>query len=280
MEGMESASMNRVQAYIVPPTQRTPMSTPLSVQLYSLREQTANGNHVAVLKQLADTGFIGVEAAGFYGMRPAEFRSVVNSLGMVVSATHGGLPKPEEFNQAIDTTKDLGTPYYVCAYTPKERWATADSIKKIAAEIEAARAAMAKHGIVFCYHNHEFEFERIGGRLATEILIEAVPALNLEIDTYWAANFAKEDPVKMVAQFKNRAIHLHLKDGPLLPGKNMTAAGQGKQKFNEIVAAADPAVLKWVVVELDSCDTDMTKAVLDSYAYLVSKGYALGNKKP
>ncbi len=256
------------------------MSTPLSVQLYSLREQTANGNHVAVLKQLADTGFIGVEAAGFYGMRPAEFRSVVNSLGMVVSASHGGLPKPEEFNQAIDTTKDLGTPYYVCAYTPKERWATADSIKKIGAEIEVARAAMAKHGIVFCYHNHEFEFERIGGRLATEILIEAVPALNLEIDTYWAANFAKEDPAKMVAQFKNRAIHLHLKDGPLLPGKNMTAAGQGKQKFNEIVAAADPAVLKWVVVELDSCDTDMTKAVLDSYAYLVGKGYALGNKKP
>ena len=256
------------------------MPVPLSVQLYSLRDQTANGNHVAVLKQLADTGFIGVEAAGFYGMRPAEFRSVVNSLGMVVSASHGGLPKPEELNLAIDTTKDLGTPYYVCAYTPKERWTTADSITTIAAEMEVARAAMAKQGIVFCYHNHEFEFERIGGRLATEILVEAAPALNLEIDTYWAANYNKEDPAKMVAQFKNRTIHLHLKDGPLEPGKKMVAAGQGKQKFNEIVNAADPSVLKWVVVELDACDTDMTKAVLDSYAFLVGKGYALGNKTP
>ncbi len=257
------------------------MPAPISVQLYSLREQTANGNHVAVLKKLAETGFVGVEAAGYYGMRPAEFRSIVNGLGMVVSATHGGLPKPEEFAQVIDSVKDLGTPYYVCAYTPKDRWATADLIRQIGAEIETARAAFAKHGIVFCYHNHEFEFERIGGpggKLATEILVEASPALNLEIDTYWAANFTKEDPAKMVALFKNRAIHLHLKDGPLTQGALMTAAGKGRQNFKAIVAAADPAVLKWCVVELDGCDTDMMQAVVDSYGYLVSNGLAVGNK--
>lgn len=254
------------------------MLAPLSVQLYSLRDQTANGNHVAVLKTLAETGFVGVEAAGFYGMRPAEFGSVVRSLGMTVSASHGGLPKPEEFNQVVDTMRDLGCPYYVCAWTPKERWTTVASIQQIADELEAARAHLAKHGIVLCYHNHEFEFERIGGKLATEILVERAPALNLEIDTYWAANFAKEDPAKMVALFKNRAIHLHLKDGPLEPGKKMVAAGNGKQKFNEIVAAADPAVLKWVVVELDACDTDMLQAVLDSYKFLVGNGLAIGKK--
>ena len=255
-----------------------PAAAPISVQLYSLREQAANGNHVAVLKKLADTGFIGVEAAGFYGLRPAEFRSIVNSLGMVVSGSHGGLPKPEEFNQIIDTMKDLGTPYYIIAYTPKERWATVDSIKTIAGEIEATRAAFAKHGIVVCYHNHEFEFERIGGKLATEILVEASPALNLEIDCYWAANFAKENPAKMVELFKNRAVHLHLKDGTFIPGQNFLPAGKGKQDFKSIVAAADPAVLKWVAVELDSCDTDMTQAVIDSYAYLVGNGFARGNK--
>lgn len=254
------------------------MTAPISVQLYSLRDQTANGNHVAVLKKLADTGFVGVEAAGFYGLRPAEFRSIVGSLGMTVSASHGGLPKPEEYAKLIDTMKDLGTPYYVCAWTPKERWTTADSIKQIAAELESARAAFAKHGIVLCYHNHEFEFERIGGKLATEILVEAAPQLNLEIDTYWAANYTKEDPAKMVAQFKNRAIHLHLKDGPLTHGAAMVAAGKGKQDFKAIVAAADPAVLKWNVVELDRCDGDMLQAVLDSYAYLVSNGLAIGNK--
>ena len=257
------------------------MPAPISVQLYSLRDQTKDGNHVAVLKKLADTGFYGVEAAGFYGLRPAEFRSIVNSLGMTVSASHGGLPKSEEFQQAIDTTRDLGSAYYVVAWTPKDRWTTVESINQIADELEAARAALAKAGVVLCYHNHEFEIERIaaaGNKLATELLIERAPALNLEIDTYWAANHAKEDAAKMVALFKNRAIHLHLKDGPLTPGTAMVAAGKGKQKFTEIVAAADPAVLKWVVVELDRCDTDMLQAVLDSYAYLVGSKLAVGTK--
>ncbi len=254
------------------------MPAPISVQLYSLRDQTANGNHVAVLKKLAETGFIGVEAAGFYGLRPAELRSIVNSLGMVVSASHGGLPKPEEYNQAIDTMKDLGTPYYVVAWTPKERWTTAESIKTIAGELEAARAVFAKQGIILCYHNHEFEFERIGGKLATEILLETAPALNLEIDTYWAANYAKENPAKMVELFKNRAVHLHLKDGLFTQGAKMLPAGKGKQDFKSIVAAADPAVLKWCAVELDNCETDMMQAVIESYSYLVSNGLVLGNK--
>lgn len=257
------------------------MPAPISVQLYSLRDQTKDGNHVAVLKKLADTGFAGVEAAGFYGLRPAEFRSIVNSMGMAVSASHGGLPKPEEFNQIADTAKDLGCPYYVVAWTPKERWTTADSIRQIADELEALRAHLAKSGVTLCYHNHEFEFERIaaaGNKLATELLIERAPALNLEIDTYWAANHGKEDAAKMVGLLKNRAIHLHLKDGPLEPGKAMVAAGKGKQKFAEIVAAADPAVLKWVVVELDRCDTDMLQAVLESYAYLVGNKLAVGTK--
>ena len=66
--------------------------------------------------------------------------------------------------------------------------------------------------------------------------------------------------------------------GTFIPGKNFLAAGKGKQDFKSIVAAADPAVLKWVTVELDSCDTDMTQAVIDSYSYLVGNGLARGNK--
>jgi hypothetical protein len=44
------------------------------------------------------------------------------------------------------------------------------------------------------------------------------------------------------------------------------------------VAAADPNVLKWLVVELDRCATDMTEAVRGSYQYLTSNGLAAGNK--
>ena len=42
----------------------------------------------------------------------------------------------------------------------------------------------------------------------------------------------------------------------------------------DCIAAADPDVLEWNVVELDDCDTDMMTAVERSYRYLVGNGLA------
>jgi len=45
-----------------------------------------------------------------------------------------------------------------------------------------------------------------------------------------------------------------------------------------IIGAADPNVLEWLIVELDSCEGDMMEAVAQSYRYLTSAGLAVGNK--
>jgi hypothetical protein len=71
---------------------------------------------------------------------------------------------------------------------------------------------------------------------------------------------------------------LHIKDGPLVRDAPMVAVGSGKMDIPSVVAAADPAVLRWLIVELDTCATDMLEAVGKSYGYLVSKGLAKGRK--
>ena len=43
-----------------------------------------------------------------------------------------------------------------------------------------------------------------------------------------------------------------------------------------IIQAADPKLLKWLVVELDACATDMMTAVADSCTYLVSQKLGQG----
>ena len=48
--------------------------------------------------------------------------------------------------------------------------------------------------------------------------------------------------------------------------------------FPSVIAAADENVLRWLIVELDRCDTDMFTAVEESYKYLTSNGLAEGNK--
>jgi sugar phosphate isomerase/epimerase len=82
----------------------------------------------------------------------------------------------------------------------------------------------------------------------------------------------------MVALLRDRTLLLHLKDGDFVRDRPMVACGKGKQDFPAIVGAADPARLKWVVVELDACATDMVAAVEDSYHYLVGRQLARGRK--
>jgi sugar phosphate isomerase/epimerase len=255
------------------------MAPPISVQLYSLRDQTKDGNHVAVLKKLADTGFCGVEAAGFYGLKPAEYRKIIHDLGMTVSGCHfGGVPEGKDLQQIIDNQYELGCPYAVSAWLPQEEYASLDALKKLADKVETVRATLAKHGISFLLHNHDWEFARRSGRTGFSWLAELVPGIQFEIDTYWAANFGAEIPAAQVAELKARTVLLHLKDGPMTKGEPMVAVGSGKQDVPAIVKAADPAVLKWGVVELDACATDMTTAVIESYDYLVGNGICVGNK--
>jgi sugar phosphate isomerase/epimerase len=255
------------------------MAPPISVQLYSLREQTKDGGHLAVFKKLADTGFCGVEAAGFYGLKAAEYRTVLRDHGLAVSGNHfGSLPEAKDLQALIDTQHDLGCPYAISAWLPHEEYATVDGIKRLAERVEATRAALAKAGISLLLHNHDWEFARRQGRTGFSWLAELVPAIQFEIDTYWAANFGAEIPAAQVAELKSRAVLLHLKDGPLAKDQPMVAVGTGKQDIPAILKAADPAVLRWGVVELDQCATDMTTAVVESYNYLVGNGLCVGNK--
>jgi hypothetical protein len=62
------------------------------------------------------------------------------------------------------------------------------------------------------------------------------------------------------------------------PPSPMTAVGSGTLPIPEIIDAADPDVVEWLIVELDEAAGDMMAAVEQSYDYLVSNGLASGNK--
>ena len=55
----------------------------------------------------------------------------------------------------------------------------------------------------------------------------------------------------------------------------MVAVGQGVQDFPAVANAAGGAT-EWMIVEIDSCETDMLEAVAQSYHYLTQNGLAQG----
>jgi len=250
-------------------------AAPISVQLYSLREE-ASADFASVLARLGRVGFLGVEPAGLHGMAPREFRRRVEEAGMQVSSSHIALPIGETADEILDLQEEIGSREVVVAFLPPDRFKDGDSIFVTADQLNRAHENVKSRGMRLGYHNHNWEFAtKVDGRTAHERLFEQLhPEIFAEIDVYWA-QVGGSDPAAVVASLGPRARLLHMKDGPANDPKSpMTAAGEGAVDLAGIARAAGDA--KWHIVELDRCATDMFEAVERSYRYLTGKGISKG----
>jgi len=253
------------------------MSKPISVQLYSLREES-KVDFPGVLKRVAAMGYKGVEPANFYGLSAKEVRKIVNDLGMVISSTHCPWAKADNAQEVIEKAGELGTTM-VAAGWGKAEFADEAAVRRTADLAASISEVLVKAGLTVTVHNHWWEFERLpDGRLKHELFAELCPKVQFELDIYWAANFGANNTAEMVRKFAKRSPLLHIKDGSFVRDAKLMAVGTGKNDIAGGIAAADAKVLKWLVVEADTFDGNMFDCIQQSYTYLTSKGLALGNK--
>ena len=250
------------------------MKPPIAVQLYSVREACAE-DFAGSLARIADMGYVGVEFAGLHNQTPLQVRAMLDDLGLVACSTHGAFPTAETLAEAVATAQILGYTYLVGGWGPPQ-FASIEEIQKVAAEAEAAFALTQGTGLKLGLHNHYWEFDHmLDGRYPHDIFMELAPNMLAELDTYWV-KVGGADPAAQIAKLGKRAPLLHIKDGPGVKEKAMMAIGTGIVDWPPVFAAATAA--EWMIVELDSCDTDMFQALADSYSFLVGNGYASGNK--
>lgn len=246
---------------------------PLSVQLYSVREE-AKKDLIGVLKKIASFGYAGVEFAGFHNHDPKEIRKVLDDLGLKTSSIHGASPTPENLNEILDIAGILGYTWHI-AGAWKDKFVSKETTLAIAASFEKGADLIKKAGLKLGVHNHEFEFDRLfDNQTPHQIMMDAAPSIYAELDTYWVA-VGGGDPATVISEYGRRVPLLHIKDGPKVRDKNMTAVGEGKMNWDPILMAAEKAGVEWLIVELDSCDTDMMEAIRKSRDFLFSKGCIL-----
>lgn len=245
----------------------------LSVQLYSLRVEAAR-DFTGVLRDLAAVGYPAVEPAGLHDLSPAEFRGIIDDLGLRVSSAHVRLPVGDEANEVLDEQEAIGNTALIAGRRPED-FADADAIARVADVFNEAAANAARRGMTIGYHNHWWEFEAaIDGRCGYDVLVERLdPSVFMEVDIYWV-QAGGHDPGDVVRRLGPRARYLHVKDGPLDPPSPMTAVGQGKVDIAGVLQSN--LDVQWHVVELDECGTDMFEAVAASHDYLVGNGLSAG----
>lgn len=255
------------------------MPYPLSIQLYTVRDITKTpADRERVIREIADIGYLATEGGG--DKLTDETRRLYKETGLRFSSWWA-MPTKEKLQQFVDIAGECGFTDFIGCVGPKE-FDSRDTILATAEKYEAAAQLLKPHGLRMLYHNHWWEFQtHVDGRYGWDILFDAAPTLGAEIDLYWASNFGQVDVPAVVRKYAKKAPLFHVKDGPLIKDQPNTAVGQGKLDLKAPIAAADPSVLKWLVVELDAYvkgNENVMEAVHDSYKYLTSTGLATGRK--
>lgn len=243
--------------------------SPVSVQLYTVREALAD-DLPGTLQRLADIGFTQVEPYGFTGLDG--LGDGLAAAGLTAPTTHGSIVG-QDLESVFARAAELGIGTVIDPHIDGERWLTRDGVVEIAADLNAASAVAARHGVVVGYHNHAHELETlIDGTPALEVLHEHLdPAVILQVDTYWVV-VGGQDVVALLHRLGDRVTALHVKDGPgSRDDADQVALGKGSMPLLEIIAAA-PTALR--VIELDDTRGDRFDAVRDSYDYLVKENLA------
>jgi sugar phosphate isomerase/epimerase len=243
------------------------MTAPIGVQLYSVRD-ALQADFSGTLRRLAAMGYAGVEFAGIYGESPASAAALCRELGLSICAAHLGLPA-NGGAEIYDTAHTLGIDIIVCPWLPPERFQSADSVRAVCDELNAAAEKAQANGLRFAYHNHDFEFVHHDS-FGTPFEImrrELSPTIEFELDAYWV-RIAGGDAAAVLREQGKRVSLLHIKDGTGIKDQPFLALGSGVMEIPQVIEASQA---EWHIVELDYTATDMLTALEQSLAYLKSQ---------
>jgi sugar phosphate isomerase/epimerase len=247
-------------------------SLPIGIQLYTLADMLRTDPDGTVAN-VARIGYEAVEIPSYLGKTPAQLREVFDRNGLQCSAAHIGLNPgteaapglrgdlnklaadmhvlgaghvyapsmaiPTDINLSASTNEGYAFIARVAEAMGEDRW------KRMAAELSEIGRKLKADGIRFGYHNHNFEFVKVGDRTGFDILVaESDPAsVSFELDVGWAAA-AGQDPVALFRKYLGRYTAMHIKDIKASTTPNTalrmdpTEVGSGRLDWKTILPAA------------------------------------------
>lgn len=236
-----------------------PAAQPIGVQLYTLRDMMATDTQ-GTLAKVGAAGYREVEFAGYFGHSAAELTRWLKDSGLSAPATHIDVKNlSTNFNAALGMAQALGHKYMFLNWLPPED-RTIERYREIADLLNTTGEKAKAVGIQIGYHNHEFEFDDLGGVTGFDILASHTDRtlVQFELDLYWA-RFANVDAHTLFKLYPGRFPAVHVKDYGA-DGK-MTDVGAGTIDFGAIYQARELAGIRHFFVERD--DTAAPLRTLD-----------------
>lgn len=243
----------------------------VALQLYSVRDEMAT-DFEGTLKKVKNMGYDGCEFAGLGGHSVSEVKKMCEEIGLIPISAHVSYPELLLGEETFSNYSEIGCKYIVIPWIGEEYLPGGEKNTEFIENIKKFAELAKRHGMKLCYHNHDFEFEKINGENKLDLLYASVPsdALMTQIDTCWA-KVGGVEPSEYIRKYADRTEIVHLKDYVGSKSANMygligedgteghndatkfdfRSVGQGVQDFPKILDACRKVGVKWVVVEQD-----------------------------
>lgn len=236
---------------------------PFGVQAYTFR------NHFPVsventLDKIKAMGITEIESSGAKGVSNADYKKLCNDRGISIPSAGCSYEQLESNPQeVVDNAKALGAKYVMCAWIPhKGNEFTIEDIKKAVAVFNKAGKVLKENGLIFCYHDHGYEFRPYeDGTLFDYLVKNTNPAyVSFEMDVLWTLH-GRANPEALLQKYGSRWKLMHVKDlkkgivgdfSGHTPAENDVVLGTGQANWPAILKIAKKIGIKHYFIEDES----------------------------
>ncbi len=220
------------------------------IQLYTFRKEMLE-NPRKTLEVIAKLGYKELESARsdkghYYGLTAKEMKAVSKDLGLTLRSGHVHID--QDWQKTVNEAAESGQEYVICSSMPTEEQ-TVSNYRKTADIFNKAAEECKKNNLKFGYHNHDYEFEKVDGKVLYDILLTETDAglVDMELDLGWVVATGN-DPIAYFNKYPDRFPLWHLKD--MKKEKNeSTEFGKGKLNIAEMFKNGDKSGMKYFFVE-------------------------------
>ncbi|MBT7877713.1 MAG: sugar phosphate isomerase/epimerase [Gammaproteobacteria bacterium] len=290
---LSSGFLGSCSQYLVP--QETPEISKLAnidLQLSTVTSMMIK-DFEGTLARVAEIGYDQVEfsAMGFLGREAGYVQQLLakNNLGAPVGRITPVLPegflqlprdeayqlfrersKPEflleNVNNSIGDAEHLGQKYLNLPAMMAEHFATMDQVKRNIELLNQAGDLCAEHGILFGYHNHNWELAPIDGVVPYDLMLEQTDPgkVGFQMDAYWIVK-GGGNLDDYLTRFPGRFPSCHMKD--IDTKGDFADVGDGEIDFPAFTRKAIAQGTKHFFVERDN-PPEPEQSIERSYAYL------------
>jgi sugar phosphate isomerase/epimerase len=251
----------------------------VGLQLYTVREQIAK-DVPGVMAKVAAAGYTNAEPSGytrenkFWGVDVKGFKAILDQNNLISTSglymiDLGGQKDYDDAKHYCDVANTLGEKYIVVSWIYEQYRKSIDDYKALAEKMNKTGEVLKAAGIQLAYHNHDFEFEDMGGQHGYDIILsETDPKLiEMEMDIFWVVH-GKADPIALFQQYPGRFKLWHVKDMDKTNRDLNTEVGTGTIDYKKIFSYSKLAGVEYAFIEQENFVMDWDASITQNAIYL------------